>query len=587
MSRDNKNNNKLAANPDDDPTSELESLATDDFEDLNSDEDTFDFDRPDQFGEASGKSIAALKSDIKSRNESINRLQFDIEQLRARWSGLEKEIHAREDITARLSSQLKDTQSKLSRTEKLLSEKDLEIDAARSSIRDKTSLLQSVESEAKNVSETVKTGQSLIEDLQSRVSEQKAKIRNAKKNESEEATRRKNAEEALDNKTSELSVLHEKVQQVSDDEKSSAKKITELEQQLSDTRAELESSNKTVFALRESQDAEALGTRVADDALRISHEGIITSNTQEIGELRNQISRTEGYADSLRAKLVSLSEHTETADKDRQFIQSALTDATSQIAELKEQLENEKLISADLQKQYSNLDANFADELNKVRFELTTAQQTLTGQESLNEQLASDLIDNQSFRQALESQLESNSDEHETIIRDLRRKLKKLELKNDDVERKLENKDNAIAALLGELASRSHTIESIGEIENVIHEIDGRMSDKIDEKGGVEKDRTARLLIGNVDGQELRFPLFKDRLTIGRTIHNDIQLKAQYISRRHALIVTEADLTKIVDWGSKNGVYVNDSRIVEQVLKNGDIVAIGTAEFRYEERSKR
>jgi hypothetical protein len=32
---------------------------------------------------------------------------------------------------------------------------------------------------------------------------------------------------------------------------------------------------------------------------------------------------------------------------------------------------------------------------------------------------------------------------------------------------------------------------------------------------------------------------------------------------------------------------VNDSRIAEQMLKNGDIVAIGTAEFRYEERPKR
>ena len=84
-----------------------------------------------------------------------------------------------------------------------------------------------------------------------------------------------------------------------------------------------------------------------------------------------------------------------------------------------------------------------------------------------------------------------------------------------------------------------------------------------------------------------QFPLFKDRLTIGRTAHNDIQLKAHFISRRHAVIVTENEQTRIIDWGSKNGVYVNDSRIAEQMLKNGDIVAIGTAEFRYEERPKR
>ena len=113
------------------------------------------------------------------------------------------------------------------------------------------------------------------------------------------------------------------------------------------------------------------------------------------------------------------------------------------------------------------------------------------------------------------------------------------------------------------------------------------MSDRIDGNPANEKDRMARLLIGNVDGQELQFPLFRHRLTIGRTAHNDIQLKAAFISRRHAVIVTENEQTRIIDWGSKNGVYVNHSRIAEQIIKNGDIVAIGTAEFRYEERPKR
>ena len=100
-------------------------------------------------------------------------------------------------------------------------------------------------------------------------------------------------------------------------------------------------------------------------------------------------------------------------------------------------------------------------------------------------------------------------------------------------------------------------------------------------------DRTTRLLIGRIDDQLLRFPLFKDRLTIGRTQQNDIQLKAQYISRRHAVIETEGETTRVIDWGSKNGVYVNKKRITEHFLKSGDILTIGTAEFKYEERPKR
>ena len=74
---------------------------------------------------------------------------------------------------------------------------------------------------------------------------------------------------------------------------------------------------------------------------------------------------------------------------------------------------------------------------------------------------------------------------------------------------------------------------------------------------------------------------------MGRTQQNDIQLKAEHISRRHAVVVIEGDVTRVIDWGSKNGVYVNSKRIKEHFLKNGDMVGVGTAEFRYEERPKR
>ena len=74
---------------------------------------------------------------------------------------------------------------------------------------------------------------------------------------------------------------------------------------------------------------------------------------------------------------------------------------------------------------------------------------------------------------------------------------------------------------------------------------------------------------------------------IGRTVQNDIQIRAHYISRRHAVVVTDDNGTKVVDWGSKNGVFVNKNRVSEQQLKNGDTVTIGTAEFKYEERARR
>ena len=87
---------------------------------------------------------------------------------------------------------------------------------------------------------------------------------------------------------------------------------------------------------------------------------------------------------------------------------------------------------------------------------------------------------------------------------------------------------------MNELANRSAKIEAIEEIEQVIQEIDERKGAAPGGEAPIDRERVTRLLIGKMDGQELRFPLFKNRLTIGRTAHNDIQLNAQFVSRRHA-----------------------------------------------------
>ena len=138
-----------------------------------------------------------------------------------------------------------------------------------------------------------------------------------------------------------------------------------------------------------------------------------------------------------------------------------------------------------------------------------------------------------------------------------------------------------------ELSKYTSNIELRSDVENVLQKIDGFRKDKDKAAGPEARDRVARLLIGESDGRELRFPLFKNRLTIGRTSHNDIQLNMQYVSRRHAVISTDLGQTRVIDWGSKNGVFVNDVQVTERILKSGDLVSIGTAVFKYEERPKR
>ena len=222
-----------------------------------------------------------------------------------------------------------------------------------------------------------------------------------------------------------------------------------------------------------------------------------------------------------------------------------------------------------------------------IRFELGDAQETLSQHELVAEQLASDLVQTRGYRVELENLLAASEENSGSEIRKLEKENQQLLLQTEDMRGKLQTKSEAINCLLAELAKNSQQADPVGDIEEAIQEIDSRISETIGDRAIVERERVTRVLTGTIDGQELRFPLFKDRLTIGRTRQNDIQLKSQHISRRHAVVVIEGDVTRVIDWGSKNGVFVNFKRVKEHFLKNDDIVSVGAAEFRYEERAKR
>ena len=76
-------------------------------------------------------------------------------------------------------------------------------------------------------------------------------------------------------------------------------------------------------------------------------------------------------------------------------------------------------------------------------------------------------------------------------------------------------------------------------------------------------------------------------ITVAATDSPEVAMEIMTTCRCRHLIVTENDRTRIVDWGSKNGITVNRRPVSEQVLRSGDIVTIGNADFRYEERPKR
>lgn len=89
-------------------------------------------------------------------------------------------------------------------------------------------------------------------------------------------------------------------------------------------------------------------------------------------------------------------------------------------------------------------------------------------------------------------------------------------------------------------------------------------------------------LILSMDGLTLKeIPLTKERITIGRKPHNDIQIDNLAISGEHAAIVTILNDSFLEDLASTNGTFVNGQQVQKHFLQNNDVVELGKYRLKY------
>lgn len=70
-------------------------------------------------------------------------------------------------------------------------------------------------------------------------------------------------------------------------------------------------------------------------------------------------------------------------------------------------------------------------------------------------------------------------------------------------------------------------------------------------------------------------------IVIGRDPACEFQIDADVISRKHVRVVKKWDTVTLIDLASKNGVYINDARVSEAVLSDGDRILLGTLPLLY------
>ena len=89
-------------------------------------------------------------------------------------------------------------------------------------------------------------------------------------------------------------------------------------------------------------------------------------------------------------------------------------------------------------------------------------------------------------------------------------------------------------------------------------------------------------LILSMDGLVLKeIPLSKERTTIGRKAHNDIQIDNLAVSGEHAVIVTILNDSFMEDLGSTNGTLVNGNPVKKHFLQNNDVIELGKYKLKF------
>jgi predicted nucleic acid-binding Zn-ribbon protein len=114
--------------------------------------------------------------------------------------------------------------------------------------------------------------------------------------------------------------------------------------------------------------------------------------------------------------------------------------------------------------------------------------------------------------------------------------------------------------------------------------LDMRAREQLDERvsGALEElDRPGEYLLFEEDGQIRAVALTREWTRIGRSLAADVRFDDPTVSRRHALVVRQADGVRVLDDRSLNGVFVNGERIEWRALADGDEIVVGRYTLRF------
>jgi len=88
-------------------------------------------------------------------------------------------------------------------------------------------------------------------------------------------------------------------------------------------------------------------------------------------------------------------------------------------------------------------------------------------------------------------------------------------------------------------------------------------------------DAPGKYLAYDEDGRKVVVAIAREWTRIGRSLAADVRFDDATVSRRHALVVDQAEGVRVLDDRSLNGIYVNGTRVEWSPLADGDEITVG------------
>ena len=193
-----------------------------------------------------------------------------------------------------------------------------------------------------------------------------------------------------------------------------------------------------------------------------------------------------------------------------------------------------------------------------------------------NEELTAKVATPEAERRALEERVAALTQE----VAERESRLARLESMNVELRATVGQLHSSLAERDAELQRATHMASTnayaLGRVQSSMDELGRGLTTPED-----APPQTQASILTRIDGGQNHSMVLRGRTTIGRDPDNDLSLEMASVSRRHAVLVPGFRSALVQDLGSTNGVLVNRRRVRCARLQHGDLLTLGTAQFRY------